>query len=191
MKIKSLVSIGIIAAAGTFSAAANAAQGWYVGADVGRTNTGTILPGVSMTKSTDTVGGVFLGYQFTQYWALEGFYTEGGKFSAAGVGGAYADGKTQDIYGLDVVGTLPLTNGFSLYGRLGYANAKTSASSVPAGVTGDNRSAATYGLGAEYDVTPQVGFRLGWDRYGAAVSQVGATNNFNVGIWSLGVLFRF
>lgn len=189
MKFKSFISIGILTGATLFAASASA-EGWYVGADVGRSSTGNILPTMAMTKSTDTVGGVFAGYQFTQNWGVEGFYTQGGKFSAIG-GGAYADGKTKDIYGLDLVGTLPLADAFSVYGRVGYANTKTSVSSVPAGVTGTNRSAATYGLGGEYDITPQVGLRLGWDRYGASVSSVGFTNNFNVHVWSLGILYKF
>ncbi len=187
MKLKSIISIGVVASA-LFASSAQA-EGWYVGADVGRSSTGTVAPGIAMTKSKSTVGGAFLGYQFTQNWGVEGFYTGVGKFSGTQTVGS-SSGKG-DAYGLDVVGTLPLADAFSLYGKLGYASTKTSASSVPIGLSGANRNAATYGLGAEYDFTPQVGLRLGWDRYGAAVSNVGIKNNFNANVWSLGVLFKF
>ena len=188
MKLKSIISMGVVAGAALFAASAQA-EGWYVGADAGRSSTGTIYPGLNMTKSTDTVGGVFLGYQFNRNWGVEGFYSGAGKFSAVG-GATSVSGKT-DVYGLDLIGTLPLADAFSLYGRLGYANAKTSASSSPAGYSGSNRGAATYGLGGEYDVTPQVGVRLGWDRYGADVSNAGVTNNFNINVWSVGILYKF
>lgn len=188
MKLKSILSMGVVAGAALFAASASA-EGWYVGADVGRSSTQTVYPGVAMTKSTDTVGGVFLGYQFTPNWGVEGFYTGGGKFEGTG-GGGTGTGKS-DVYGLDVIGTLPLADAFSVYGRLGYANAKTSASSVPAGFSGSNRSAATYGLGLQYDFTQQIGVRAGWDRYGAAISNAGVTNNFNTNVWSLGILYKF
>ena len=188
MKLKSIILMGVVSGAALFAASAQA-EGWYVGADAGRSSTGTIYPGLNMTKSKSTVGGAFLGYQFNQNWGVEGFYSGAGKFSAVG-GATTVTGKT-DVYGLDLVGTLPLADAFSLYGRLGYANAKTSASSSPAGYSGSNRSAATYGLGGEYDLTPQIGVRLGCDRYGAAVSNVGVTNNFNINVWSVGILYKF
>lgn len=186
--MKSLISVGTILGAVAFAAPA-LAEGWYVGADIGRTKAGTVAPGAAMTKSTDTVGGVFLGYRLTPNFGLEGFYTGGGKFSET-LAGKAGSGKT-DIYGLDLVGTAPLSDNFGLYGRLGIANARTSASSVPAGLAGTNRSAATFGLGVEYDATPQVGIRFGWDRFGAAVANAGAKNNFNINTWSLGILLTF
>lgn len=164
--------------------------GFYAGADVGRSITGTIAPGAVMTQSKSVVGGVFLGYHFTQNWGVEGIYTGGGKFATTGPRGAVSSGKA-DVFGIGVVGTLPLSDAFSLYGKLGYARTVTTESSAPAGLSGTNRSGATYGLGAQYNVTPQVGIRLGWDRYGAAVSEAGATSNFNTNVWSLGALYNF
>ncbi len=188
MKLKSIISAGFIAGAAAFAATAQA-EGWYVGADVGRSSVGTVYPGMAMTKSTDTVGGVFLGYLFNQNWGVEGFYTGGGKFEGTMAGGV-GNGKS-DVYGLDLIGMLPLQDSFSLYGRVGYANAKTSASSTVGTLSGSNRSAATFGVGAEYDFTQQVGMRFGWDRYGAALSNAGVTSNFNSNVWSLGILYKF
>jgi OOP family OmpA-OmpF porin len=188
MKLKSIISAGFIAGAAAFAATAQA-EGWYIGADVGRSSVGTVYPGLAMTKSKDIVGGVFLGYQLNRNWGGEGFYTGGGKFEGTMAGGV-GSGKS-DVYGLDLIGLLPIQDTLSLYGRVGYANAKTSASSTPAGFSGSNRSAATYGIGGEYDLTQQVGVRLGWDRYGAALSNAGVTSNFNSNVWSLGILYKF
>jgi hypothetical protein len=54
------------------------------------------------------------------------------------------------------------------------------------------RSAPTYGLGGVYSVSPSVGIRFGWDRYGAASrdSNDGVnffSTNYNVDVYSLGV----
>lgn len=55
------------------------------------------------------------------------------------------------------------------------------------GVTGTHRTAATYGLGGQYDATPMIGLRLSWERYNAGV--VGENANGN--LYSLAAAFRF
>jgi opacity protein-like surface antigen len=96
--------------------------------------------------------------------------------------------------------TYPLSDAFSLYGKLGYAHAKSTASCFliatglpcgPAGVVGATRNAATYGLGGVYNVTPAIGIRLGWDRYGVATSTAGVTSNGNSNVYSLAGVFKF
>lgn len=167
-------------------------NGLYAGVTLGRSKTGNPYPGTSMTKSTDTVMGVLGGYQFTRNFGAEVFFTGAGKFAATGGGGS-GSGKT-DVWGIDAVGTLPLSDAFSLYGKLGYASAKTSASSVPAGLTGATRSAATYGLGGVYNLNQSIGIRLGWDHYAAATAGgnvAGAKDNFNSDVYSLGAVFKF
>lgn len=164
-------------------------NGFYAGVTLGRSNTGTIVPGTVMTKSKDTVLGVLGGYQFTKNLGAEAFYTGAGKFAGTNAG-TPGSGKT-DAYGIDAVGTMPLSGAFSLYGKLGYARAKTSASSAPAGLTGATRSAVTYGLGGVYNVNQSVGIRFGWDRYGAAVNNAAVKSNFNSNVYSLGAVFKF
>lgn len=164
-------------------------NGFYAGVTLGRSNTGSTVPGVVMTKSKDTVWGVLGGYQFTRNWGAEAFYTDAGRFAGTSAG-VPNSGKT-DAYGIDAVGTMPLAEDFSLYGKLGYARAKTSASSTPAGLTGAKRGATTYGLGGMYNATRAVGIRLGWDRYGAAVNNAGVNSDFNSNVYSLGGIFKF
>jgi outer membrane translocation and assembly module TamA len=55
------------------------------------------------------------------------------------------------------------------------------------GVTGTHRTAATYGLGGQYDATPMIGLRLSWERYNVGV--VGENANGN--LYSLAAAFRF
>lgn len=189
-KIAAAVLLSAFVAAPAFAAD----NGFYAGVDLGRSSTGA-LTGVNMTKSTDTVLGVLGGYQFTKNWGAEAFYTGAGKWTGTGsISGAAASGKV-DAWGLVGVGTLPLSDAFSLYGKLGYANAKNSASAVLAGVTtniSSTRGAATYGLGGIYNVNQSVGIRFGWDRYGAAYTAGnGVKYNFNSNVYSLGGVFKF
>jgi OOP family OmpA-OmpF porin len=185
-KIAIAALLSVVVAAPAFAAD----EGFYAGVTLGQART-TAPSGVALSKSTDTVGGILGGYQFTKNWGAEAFYTGAGKWNGVSTGGAVGNGKA-DAWGLNAVGTLPLSNAFSLYGKLGYASTKSTASSAPAGLTGATRGAATYGLGGTYNVSPAVGIRFGWDRYGAAISNnLGAKQNYNSDVYSLGAVVKF
>lgn len=169
-------------------------EGFYAGVTLGQSRTSNPYNGnFAMSKSTDTVAGILGGYQFTKNWGAEVFYTGAGKFSAVS-GGITGSGKA-DTWGIVGTGTLPLSDAFSLYGKLGYASTKTT-TSIPAGfaLTGATRAAATYGLGGTYNVNPSVGIRFGWDRYAGATQNgvtLGAKDNFNSDVYSLGAVVKF
>jgi OmpA-OmpF porin, OOP family len=194
-KIAAVLLLSSAVAAPAFAAD----EGWYAGVDVGRSRTNS-PPNIVLNKSTDTVGGIWGGYQFNKYWGAEVFYTGAGKFNGVNAADTVAGSGKADVWGIDAVGTLPLSDTFSLYGKLGYADTKTSTSSYviatggPTTLSGASRNALTGGLGLQYAVTPSVGIRLGWDRYEAAVSgasAAGSKDNFNVNVYSLGVLYKF
>ena len=170
-------------------------SGFYAGVTAGRSNTST-PPNLVLSKSTDTVYGLLGGYQFNKYWGAEAFYTEGGRFTGQNLAGSVAGSGKADIWGVDAVGTLPLSDGFALYGKLGLANVNTSISTVPVStLSGATRTAVTYGLGGQYNVTPSFGLRLGWDRYGAETSGatgiVGSKDHYNINTYTLAAVFRF
>lgn len=187
------IAIAALLSAVVAAPAFAADNGFYVGVDLGRSKTSNPYPAAAMTKSSDTVFGILGGYQFTKNWGAEVFYTGVGKFAATA--GAQSGTGKADAYGIVGVGTLPLSDAFSLYGKLGFASTKTTASSAPrVGLSGTTRSAATFGLGAIYNVTPAVGIRLGWDRYAAATlngNLVGGKDNFNADVYSLGATYKF
>lgn len=164
----------------------SANEGYYAGINVGRSNTDSNIGATVLTKTNDTSYGVLLGYQFNQNFAVEAQYTDLGNFEATPVTGK------NDVFALSVVGIVPLANAFSLYAKLGYADTRSSLSNNFAPSSGKNRSDVTYGVGAEYDVTPAVGLRLGWDQYGAALTDgSGNTQNYKVSNWNLGAIFKF
>lgn len=172
-------------------AAPTADSGYYVGVDVGngkvRVND---CGGCTPTKDNDTVGGILMGYQYNKNLAVEVKYTGTGKWEDNTVPGDIKG----DALVLAVVGIAPINNEFSIYGKLGIAsnNSKVS-NSAAMGVQDTRRTAATYGIGAQYNVTPTVGIRLGYDSYQGKVDSTagGASVDSDSDVWTVGVVFKF
>lgn len=101
--------------------------------------------------------GAFFGYKFNQSIAIEGGYYRVADTEYRA--GALRADVTVDQLDLSVIGTLPLSNGFDIYGRLGYARLEAEAD--VAGYTGkEHDSNALYGLGLGYTFSPVVHGRL-------------------------------
>ena len=179
-KTLAVAILSVFAAAPAF-----AAEGFYIGGTLGSariSNFGT----APLTKSSDTVYGGLAGYKFNDNFGVEASFTGIGKYSTATVSGK------GDAFAIAAIGTLPITDAFSVYGKLGFGSSKTKVSDPTLTTQGASRTAATFGLGVQYNATPQIGVRLGVDRFGAAVkSNTGVTNNFNSNVWSAGVVYAF
>jgi OmpA-OmpF porin, OOP family len=95
------------------------------------------------------------------------------------------------------VGSWPLANQFSIYGKLGFYRAKSevSASAAVAGFGAstsgsDTNTDLTFGAGGLYDITKTIGIRAEWQRYSkTGGSNTGGKND--VDVLGVGVLFRF
>ncbi|MEN3275803.1 MAG: outer rane immunogenic protein [Massilia sp.] len=101
--------------------------------------------------------GAFIGYKFNESIAIEGGWHRlaDTEFRA----GALRADVTVDQIDISVIGTLPLSNGFDVYGRLGYN--RLDAEADVAGYTGkEHDNNALYGLGLGYTFTPTVHGRL-------------------------------
>ncbi len=89
--------------------------------------------------------------------------------SRRGVGLALAnDGDPGKIWNVDVYTNWEFRKSFSLYGRLGYAQSEPQPSYVQ-GFVGDvrrSRDGVNYGLGLRYDMSPALGLRLEYARFG-------------------------
>jgi|SRR5687767_11138706 len=133
--------------------------GFYIGADVGQTDVG----------SDDDIGfKLFGGYQFHRNIAAE-----------LGYGLLYDKGGV-DLTSLEAlaVGIFPIANQISFLAKLGIARLEADG---PGG-SGDETE-LTYGIGLQYDVTPNIGVRLHWQRYN--------TDPDDIDFIGLGALFRF
>lgn len=130
------------------STAAFAAQPgtFYAGADVGKTK-------IDDFSERDTSFGGFAGYHVNQNVAVELGYRRLADLSAYG-----AEVKADQL-AVSVVGTMPLANNFSVFGRLGYNRIDLEASAY--GYTEkDNTSKALFGIGLGYAFTPAVSGRI-------------------------------
>ena len=212
--MKKKIVIATFAALGLGAAAPSYAQ-WYVGASVGRSditfdNAALAdqfydLGFTSATTTSSTRGTgyrAFGGYQLHQYIAAEVAYIDAGRFQShtevvpAGV----LTGSTK-IDGVEVsaVGTLPLGDRFSIFGRIGAFSADTRTSYMGRGsvitVTGGDiqerrQTKLSYGAGASYNINKNVSVRGDWSRY----TKLG--NDFtggktDVNLYAIGVVYKF
>ncbi|HTP99827.1 MAG TPA: outer membrane beta-barrel protein [Casimicrobiaceae bacterium] len=78
------------------------------------------------------------------------------------------DGDTQSkTWNVDVYTSWEFRKSMSLYGRLGYAQSERAPAYAPVGdVVRPNRDGVNYGLGVRYDMTPALGLRLEYARFG-------------------------
>jgi OOP family OmpA-OmpF porin len=141
---------------------------------------------------------VFGGYQFNRNLALEGGVFSLGKFgyqaTTTPAGTLTGEAKVRGL-NLDVVGTLPLGDRFSVFGRAGvtYAEAKdTFRSTGMVVVSNPNPSerAANWkaGLGLQYAFTPSFSLRAEIERY-RINDAVG--NKGDIDMASVGLVYRF
>lgn len=190
-KILVAALLSAVVAAPVFAApnGAGADAGAYGGFTVGQSKADSPMGYVS-TDDTDTGGSIFIGYQYTKNWGVEAFYANMGKqvVQRAAVIGT----GDSDAYGINVVGTAPLNESFSLYGKLGYARTQTQFSSTANTIIGLDRSGVTGGVGGVFSIDKKVGIRFGWDTYELSAASTGvAEDKFWTDLWSVGVVFKF
>jgi OOP family OmpA-OmpF porin len=211
---KAAGTLGLVgfAAFGSQLAAAADDAFWYIGGSAGRSRAQIdevriVDQLTAQGVSTDTLNvdnrdnayKLFGGYQFNKYYAVESGYFDLGQFgytaTTTPAGSRTGSIKLRGI-NFDVVGMLPVSEKFSVLGRLGvnYAQARDTYSStgaVPAPTNSEpTNKEANYkaGLGLQYDLTKSLGLRAEAERYriNDAVGNKGDVNMF-----SLGLVYRF
>ncbi len=204
----SLVALAVIAS--TLAIADDSA--WYLGTNIGQS--AATIDDARITNSLSKSGAsnisivdddrnhgykIFGGYRFNKNLALEGGYFDLGRFgfTATALPAGTLSG-TINLRGvnLDLVGTLPITEKFSAFGRIGanYAEAVDSFSStgvvrVPNNPNPRQRDTnLKLGLGLEYAFTDALAMRAEVERY-RVNDAVG--NKGDVDLVSLGLVYRF
>jgi OOP family OmpA-OmpF porin len=194
MKIARSAIAFLALAAGASVATPAAAQDlhrFYAGASIGQTTasdgcSGIIVPGITCNDS-DTAWRILGGYQIDSNFAVELGYHDFGKVKATGFG---VDGEvTANVWELVAVGTLPLRNRFSVYGKLGGYRGDTTLRSN-AGFSGsDTNTDITFGVGGRYDLSQQIAFRAEYQAYQSVGGSTVGSSDFDV--ISVGALFKF
>lgn len=205
---KAVATLGIVGCAAINSHFAVADDsGWIAGFNAGQSRaniddariTSELLGSGLATTSIidndrDTAYKIFGGYKFNKYFALEGGYFNLGEFSftaTANPQGTLVGNIKINGLNLDVVGTLPLAQKFSSFGRIGVQFAQVNdafagTGSVTVANPNPSESATNYktGLGVQYDFTESVGLRAEWERYriNDAVGNRGDIDTLTVGL---------
>jgi OOP family OmpA-OmpF porin len=190
--MKLIGTVGALGLAGlavlSSSVAVAADEGWYGGIGIGQSSAkinddkitsqllGSGLGTTSISDDDRDIGyKLFGGRKFNKHFAVEGGYFNLGKFgftaNTTPPGSLVGTAKFQGV-NLDAVGILPMTQKFSLLGRLGltYTEAKDTFSGTGAVTVTDpnpKKSEGNYkvGFGVQYDLTPALGLRGEWERY--------------------------
>lgn len=183
---------------------------WYIGAGIGRSKANIDdarivrslmangATSVAMRKDErDTGYKLYLGKQLNQYFALEGGYFDLGDFSfnATTVPAGTLNGNVGFRgLNLDLVGQLPLSQRFSVFGRVGMQYAKANAH-----FSGDRLAAMTnpnpterklnakVGLGLEYKLSEALALRGEVERY-RVNDAVG--NRGDVDLYSINLVYK-
>jgi len=213
MKAARLIAVSALMVAAPFANAQD--SGVYLGGGIGRSHirfdNGSFASNsanIADSKDSSKTGyKAFLGYDFNRNWAAEGGYTHLGDFKYNYTGsGALAGAAGQADYKagawwLAGKGTIPLSDKFDLYGKLGLSEnrARDSASSNSAAMDAvlgtpytrnKNHVGLLAGIGAEYHATKQVGVRVEYVDYGKFGTS-GAQNLAHLGMWSADLAWHF
>lgn len=184
-------------------------SGWYVGASAGRAYYG-LSP--SIVLDSDASGAsqqFFVGYRFNRNFSVEGAYVDLGEArrvlgwppGIAGIcvidaispcNGNLRETTAATAYTVAAVGTIPITDRFGIFGKLGIANIEVTRieSQYVSQHSGDKRTRPTYGVGIRYNLTPSLGLRGEWERV-TRIFSAGSALQANVQAYSVGVEFQF
>ena len=182
--------------------------GPYIGANAGRTranfNNDSIAntlagQGFRINSSTADNSGpgykLFGGYQLNRNFAIEGGYFDLGRFKYAGTtipANTYSGETRVRGLNLDLVGILPLSDRFSVFGRAGAAYAQNRANFISPGAAPSNPSRngtdLKLGLGMQYAITEALSLRAELERY--RINDP-VRNRGYIDMASVGLVYRF
>jgi OmpA-OmpF porin, OOP family len=203
--------LAFLVSPGLFAQGLNAHTGIYLGLSAGeskaridseRIRQGLLDQGLSTSTLTedsrDTGYKAYIGIPIHPNWAVEAGYFDLGRFgfnaTTAPVGGLTGSAQIRGL-NLDLVGFLPITERWSLMGRVGAAYAQTQdrfSGTGAVAVTDLSPSRREtnykYGFGTQYAFTPALSLRLEAERYRVndAVGHRG-----DVDLFTLGLIYRF
>lgn len=175
-------------------------SGFYAGGAVGQSKLKDACNDSAPLSCDDKDTGykIFGGYQINENFGAELGYVNLGKATFSGVDPSLGAGPVSaniKAKGFEVlgVGTVPLADKLSAYGKLGFFRWDLDAS-VTVGATSGSLSESgtdvTYGIGLKYDFAKNIGARLEWQRY-KDLGKDATTGKSDVDLFSLGVVFKF
>jgi len=187
-----------VAAAGALTLVWNPANAqWYAGASLGQSkmkDASSQLVGTSF-EDTDTAFKVYGGYQFHRNVGVEFGYINFGTFKGSGsIGGtALSDNWKANGINVSAVGTWPLTNEFSLLGKLGLTRWSVDdkfSVGAASGAAKENGIDLSYGFGAQYAFAKQWVGRVEYEMF-TNVGKEATTGKSDIDVLSIGAVYKF
>lgn len=158
-------------------------DGWYGGFNFGQSK----YRGIDEASANTRTEGwkVYGGYQFNKYLALEGGYANLNDMRA--VTGAIRTSVDTDAWTLAAVASYPVTDKFSVIGKLGGAYMLADVS-VKNGVAdavrgGDDGYEPNYGVGVSYELLDNLSLRAEWERFDR--------KEYDIDLMSAGIAMKF
>jgi len=142
--------------------------------------------GISCDDS-DTGWKIFGGYQFNPNFAVELAYSDLGETRLSDpFDSATIRPKAWEVV---AVGTFPVQQRFSLYGKLGFYRATTKLDTTFGITDEDSNTDLTFALGARYDINRNLALRGEWQRY----ADVGGDDlgTSDIDLFSIGLIWKF
>ena len=172
--------------------------GFYVGGALGQSSFDVDCTGTTSCDDEDSSWKIFGGYQFNKNLALEFGYADLGEATASVSVPPFTINGTLEatVWELVAVGSLPLADRFSIFGKIGLYRADTDISASVPGLgsasESDSNTDLTFGIGARYDFARNLGVRLEWQRYQDVGGDFGgATLESDVDVMSVAVIWKF
>jgi hypothetical protein len=178
------ILFGLLFASAPALAAEPPSRGFYVGGGVGSAtfDDDGLFAGLRF-DDTDTTYGVFAGYKFMKYLAVEARYSDLGGYSVSD--GVIQESLDATGYSAHVVGIVPLgTGGWELFGQLGIGNVKLDSNCCGS----DSTSTGSAGIGVRYYPTPHLGLSFAIDAY---AWEENVNGNRDVGISTTQLLVQY
>ncbi len=210
--MKKIIASTLIAASTIVVSPSVFAGDWYMAGSIGQSDfkggksdidnalTSAGVTGLSSRlDDKDTAYKLQVGYRFTPNLAVEGGYVDLGKlkYMASFTGGTGRAEIKATGWNLAVVGSLPLGQDFSLFGKLGMIDAKVEANVFATGAGGaasagvsDTSWKGHWGFGLDYAVNQKMAIRAEIERF-SKLGDNNTTGEGDVDLLSLGVVFKF
>jgi len=178
--LAAMLGAAVMAAPAVGMAQARGETGWYAGISIGQSDAKDFCSGVPNCDSKDTAFRILGGYQINRNFAAEIGYHDFGK--AASVPTGDLKGNALELVG---VGSWPIANQFSIYGKLGLFRGEVKGFGEK-----ETNTDVTYGAGVQYDVARNIGVRGEWQRYTKLGGGIFGVKS-DVDVLSIGAIYRF
>lgn len=192
MKIRKALVASALALSGVLAAAQASAQG-FLGGSIGQSDIDDEITSGLITSGTvdgkDTGWKIFGGYMFNRHFGIEGAYVDLGEVSYSGTfGAAPVTGGKIEVSGVNfaAIGSYPVSEQFSVFGKLGLfiwdAEASDTTGGVPFSATEEGTD-LSFGIGVSYNFTRNLGVRAEWEMF--------KTDLADATLLSIGLVWRF